>query len=266
MTELALRPRSATEIIDLAVRLLRRHFGAFFTIGLVGAIPILVLQLIFLAIGRTDMITGFQQFVGLGLVSFVVALVFRSLMIAALLLCADDALRTGQADVGRAIQQGAGRLGIVLAVSVLTSLAIGVGMLLFIVPGVYLALRLATAVPAAAVEGDGVVEAIQRAWARADGHLIHTLKVVLLLFLLYLAFFFGIGLLTGIGGAVTGGVGAGRVGGGTFFVVVQVVTALLTAALYPLLTNALLLLTYDLRVRREGYDVEVMADALGAAR
>ncbi len=269
MTELALRPRSATEIIDLAVRLLRRHFGALFTIALVGLVPNLIVQIVLVSTILADPVAAADRFGSVAALTAPIGLVFGSLMIGSLLACGDAALRDGTADVGLAIRRGAARIGTVIGVSLLAGLATGVGFVLLVVPGVYVALRLATALPAAVVEGDGVFDALRRAWARSDGHVLHTLKTVLLLMLLYVVFFLVLGVAGAVVGAVVGGTvgAAGGVGAArTTLVVSQVLTTLLAAAVYPLLTNTLLLLAYDLRVRREGYDVEAMANALGAAR
>lgn len=263
MTELALRPRSATEILDLAVRLLRRHVGALLTIALVGVVPVLIVQLFFVSMLRGDPTRVLTMFTSYGLLSFLVLLAVRSFMLAALLVGADDALRTGTVDVGSALRRSVPRVGVAIGVSLLASLAIGVGFALLFVPGVYIALRLATALPAAVVEGDGVFEALQRAWKRSEGHLMHSLTTLLLLVLIFAVFSIAVGLVVGIGTAFGGG--AARVGW-SGVVVAQAIGAILTAAVYPLLTNTLLVLAYDLRVRREGYDVEAMADALGTAR
>ena len=267
MTDLALRPRSATEIIDLAVRLLRRHFVGFFTVALVGLIPNLVVQLLL----RTTMMDGDPTTVvsRLGSITRIttpVSIVFGSLMIGSLLAYGDDALRTGTADVARAVSRGAARLATTIGVSILSTLASLIGLALLVVPGVYVSLRLATAMPAAVVEGDGVIAALRRAWARGDGHALHTLRTLLLLFLILLVMFVAIGIVDAVGAALLGGFRSGNAGGVRGFVVIsQVLTTLASGVIYPLLTNVLLLLTYDLRVRREGYDVEAMAAALGTA-
>ena len=85
---------------------------------------------------------------------------------------------------------------------------------------------------------------------------------MLLLALIVVVFGVAVGAMT----VVVALLGRGSTAGISLFLVAsQVIGSLLTTAVYPLLTNTLLLLTYDLRVRREGYDVEAMADALGTA-
>lgn len=268
MTEFALRPRTATEIIDLAVRLLRRHFGAFYTVALVGLVPNLLVQVALLSTTTGDPTLAVSRFSWGATIAMPISLVFGSLMVGALLVLADEALRAGTTDVRLALSRAATRLGVIIGVSLLASLAAGIGILLLVIPGVYIGIRLATALPAAVVEGEGVIDALQRSWARTEGHALHVLKTFLLLLLLLFVLFIGVSIIGGVGAAVLGGAAGGARGGPggirAVMLGVQVFTTLVTAALYPVFTNTILVLSYDLRVRREGYDVEAMADALGA--
>ncbi len=265
MTDLALRPRSATEIIDLAVRLLRRHFGTLFAIAIVGLLPNLVVQLLVAATALTDPTANLARIGVLTIVALPVSLLFASFMVAALLTGADEALRTGAMDARVAIGHGVRRWPTVIGVNLLVGIATLVGFILFIVPGIYVAIRLATAVPSAVLEGEGVIGALRRAWARADGLVGHSFKTLLLLVLIYFVFLLAVTVLGGVGAVLVGGVGAGGVNAFGVRAATQIVTTLATAAVYPLITNTLLLLSYDLRVRREGYDVEAMVASLGVA-
>ncbi|HEY0777543.1 MAG TPA: hypothetical protein VGD56_06225 [Gemmatirosa sp.] len=256
MTDLALRPRSASEIIDLAVRLVRRHFVGFFAIAFVGMLPGFVASALLVAIGVAPN--------GLASAERVFSFVIATLTVAVLTIYADDALRTDAPEVGPAFARAASRIGVVLGVSLLSFLATMVGVILFIVPGVYIGLRLATAVPAAAVESDGVGDVLRRTWARGDGHVLHTLKVMLVFLLIVFVFIVIASVVGGVTGLVAGFAG-GLAGVGVATVLITLATLVVSAALYPVFTTAVLLLTYDLRVRREGYDVESMAAALGAA-
>jgi hypothetical protein len=263
MTELALRPRSSTEIIDLAVRLLRRHFGAFFTISLVGLVPSLLLQVVILTTVFAGLTTdpGSFSFARVGATAFLaypVVILALTLMLASLYAAGDQALREGTVDVGAAVRRGVRRLGASFGVLILSGLAIGFGFLFLFAPGVYLTVRLATAQPAAATEDVGVVDALRRAWERGEGQWGHTFLTLLLAGLLFFVFLVVAQIVALVGGLAFGG----RV---ATLVVTQVLNTLALAAAYPLLTCAVLVLTYDLRVRREGYDVEAMAAALGTA-
>jgi hypothetical protein len=61
------------------------------------------------------------------------------------------------------------RLGSVLLVSVLVGLAIIGGLILFVIPGIYIAVRLAVCIEALVVEGRRGAEAMRRSWGWSVG-------------------------------------------------------------------------------------------------
>ncbi|PZN93941.1 MAG: hypothetical protein DCF31_11130 [Alphaproteobacteria bacterium] len=87
---------------------------------------------------------------------------------------------------------------IYLGALLLTAAPTGLGMLLFILPGLYLVARLYVVAPIIAVERVGPVAAVQRSWAMTAGHG----GPVLLFLLLLLLFLFGATMLAaGVGSA-----------------------------------------------------------------
>ncbi|MFB6122045.1 MAG: hypothetical protein ABEJ78_01120 [Haloferacaceae archaeon] len=61
-------------------------------------------------------------------------------------------------------------LVVTLAVTLVVSVAIFVGFALLVLPGIFLAVSLAFAVPAVVIEDAGVVEALKRSWSLASGN------------------------------------------------------------------------------------------------
>jgi hypothetical protein len=138
-----------------------------------------------------------------------------------------------------------------------------VGFALLIVPGIYLGIRLYPAVPAVVIEGVGPGEALSRAWRRTAGSVGRGFVVYLIMFVIFFLLSMGASIVGGIlGGALgaVGGVGGAALGA---LAVVGIVQVLVSMLYYPLLASATTLFYYDTRVRSEGLDVELMADALG---
>jgi hypothetical protein len=155
------------------------------------------------------------------------------------------------------VRRGIGRAWACLGALLLFALAFGAGALLLVLPGLYVAARLATIVPTAVVEHVGPVEAFQRAWARSRGHAWHSLAVVLVCVLILFVPMFGAGVVSALFAGPQAAAGP------------RVVAALLDTALsvlvQPLFPLATQILYYDLRVRADGYDLEQMVGALGGA-
>jgi len=72
-------------------------------------------------------------------------------------------------DVGQSLASGAKRFGRTLGVAFLSFLLIGLGTLLFIIPGVIVALRLYLSLQVAAVESTGVTESLKRSTTLTEG-------------------------------------------------------------------------------------------------
>jgi len=134
----------------------------------------------------------------------------------------------------------------------LTWLVIGLGLVACIVPGVYLSLGYALVPAALMIEGVRGTQAMSRSWQLAQGHM---LRIFVVLFLSQLlsgivaqilqlpALFFG--------PTQTGFIAQGILAG--------VAQGLVT----PIPVIALVLLYYDIRVRKEGFDLELLASSLG---
>jgi hypothetical protein len=153
--------------------------------------------------------------------------------------------------VGRSYRSAARRLWPLLGVVVLTWLLTMVGLLLFVVPGVIVAVLLSVSVPAQVVEGTGARRALLRSWSLVGGHWWHTFGTVLLTWLL-------LGLAVNLLAAAAGALGLGWLAE-----TVAQALAITLAAPFAALVGVLLYL--DLRARREPLDTELLRRDLRAA-
>ena len=60
------------------------------------------------------------------------------------------------------------------------------------------------------------------------------------------------------------GAGLGVIGTMRYMMINQIVSAIFTILVYPLVSVVQTLLYYDLRIRKEAFDIELMASGLGA--
>ena len=104
-----------------------------------------------------------------GLVALAVSVVLFPLVTAAMSYVVGQSLRGRQTSLGQALATGLANLGPVLAVSIVTGLGIGIGTLLFIVPGLVLRAVFAVVIPAALIERLGVRGAITRSVQLTEG-------------------------------------------------------------------------------------------------
>ena len=122
-------------------------------------------------------LTGFIVFAALGLfelspyLSALTGLIGTTLVQGALVEVVEDEHRGRAArGFGELYRSSWSRLGSMLAVSILMGIGVGVGLVLFIVPGVLLAIRWAVATPVVMLEGLGARDAMRRSQELVQGH------------------------------------------------------------------------------------------------
>ena len=155
-------------------------------------------------------------------------------------------------------------LGRILVCSLLISLAVGIGFLLLVVPGIILAVGLSLAIPVVVLEpGTSASAALSRSWelTRGSRWRIFGLGVTLLV-LLYVPFVAITGLIALIlPGRAVNMLGTSSVGS----IAALSIGGLVQMFIYPLFYCVLTVTYYDLRVRKEGFDLELLASSLQTA-
>jgi len=153
------RPRSVGELIRDMFALFAAAWGTYLAIGFGVVAPVYVavfgLGLGELS-GRYDSSPAQARSFLEGGVLFAFALPLVMAMVARVL--------RGER-VGQAVQGGLERFTVALVVAVAAIVFSVAGLFAFIVPGIYLAVRLSLAVPAAALEDLGPLAALRRSWA-----------------------------------------------------------------------------------------------------
>lgn len=272
MTTPLLEPMTVGGILDRTFRLYRENVLRYIAIVAVIEIPIGLVLMVASALFYSSllpireagddparpnvalMLTGsaalmFGAFLGV---------IGQHLANAALIRSVSESYLGGDATVGQAYRFILPRIGWILLAALLISLATGVGLLFCVVPGVLVALFFGLTMPAIVTENLNTFDGMKRSWSLVSGNLGKVFLVGLIVFLIN----FVIGLLFGAVGSLTAVLAlaknpvAGQVLQQTISVVPQVLTMPIGAA-------AMILLYYDLRIRKEGFDLEMLARSLG---
>jgi hypothetical protein len=153
-----------------------------------------------------------------------------------------------------------GELGTIFGVAVLGGLATIGGMILLVIPGIYIACRLAIGVQAAVLEDIGPTSALSRSWALTTNNA----GRVFLIYFLYFCLLYGAVALVGVPfivGVVLAKGNPEMVRALTMLT--QVAGFVAEALVIPFVTIAMSLFYYDMRVKKEGFDLQVMMNPLG---
>src|SRR5512132_2673758 len=252
------RPLGIGEILSTAFQLYRRHWRTLLAIAAVVVVPLTLLQYLFGDLVRTQgettrngvVVETASWSVGIaGLVAALAAILMYLVLTGAITRAVAAEVVGEDPSVEQSYRFGFHRLGSVLLVSVLVGLAIVGGLILFIIPGIYIGIRLCVSIEALVVEGRRGTEAMGRSWGLVGGHWWHAFGTVVV----------G-GLLTGIVNAV---ITTPFNNTGWFVQAVAAAVATVVTLPYSALVGVLLYL--DLRARKESLTMEALRTDLQAS-
>jgi hypothetical protein len=153
-----------------------------------------------------------------------------------------------------------GQLGSLFGVLTLNGLAVMCAFILLIIPGIYLACRLLTCVPAALLEDLGPRSSLERSWGLTKDCAGRAFVIYLLYFVLAYAAAFLFTLPFGVAIALSAkNPEALRM----WSAASQVGEFLGEVLISPILTIATAVFYYDLRVRKEAFDLQFMMNPTG---
>jgi hypothetical protein len=274
VTNSDLRPLSLGEILDRTFSLYRKHFFLFVGVAALPQLAILAIDLerVSLRGGQVGRAASVQPVtlsrvfsppdVALTLITFVVVYgLIYPLASGALVSAASDIYFGGATTIGASLKRSWGRLGRLSPV-VLVSLVVTLGgLIFFIVPGVYLACRLITSLPAAFLENLGTSDALKRSLKLTEDNAGRSFVIYVLYYCLAI---------TAAGLLIYSFTYAARLYAEDprmvllWLSLVQLGSYFIAILLHPILTISGTVFYYDLRVRKEAFDLQLMMNQVGS--
>lgn len=248
MSPTELHPRSATEIIDAAFRLLGQHYARLAAISVTAMLPLIIVR--FFTTSTQPTLADIPLYLLVLGVSFICGNVAE----AATVIAVSDSYLSGSVDIAGALAATLSRILSVLVLAILRLVLIFVAMVALVFPGIYVGVRTFAAMPSLLLERLSPTDAIGRSWRLADGSFWRVFGTMVLAFVIFYVLFILATMVVGIVATMSGFRGSP---------VVAALESVLTALLYPVVAVVITLLYYDLRIRREGFDLEIMAKELG---
>jgi hypothetical protein len=222
---------------------------------LVGALPALLMTYFFYEIGLTSPATlqngsSFGRMIGASFFTGLIGLVFSALVQGALTRATVNANEGRRATFGESFSAAVRVLLPLIGLSILFGLGITIGFILLIVPGIFLILMWAVAVPSLVVERAGVFAAFRRSAELTKG----ARWKILGLFLILLVIYWLMSILVGIAGLGVYSPATGLTLGG---VLGSVIVGTVFNALWGTIQPSLYV---ELRQWKEGDSVQNLAD------
>jgi hypothetical protein len=276
----SLRPLTTGQLLDRTFHIYRQNFILFAGISALPHAFLLVLQLStlgvvrqvqagqsagFAAAGRPVFNPTLAVLAGLiAIITLFVQVVMNSIATAATTFGVSDIYLEQETSISACFARVRGKIGRVIFASTELGFRVGLGFLLFIVPGIYWAGKYGLAVPAVVLEDIKGKQACARSAELTKDSVGRIIAIYFLTWLLVAA----------IGAAVLAVVGLAlpdiaahslkpAAGTMSFTVFQDLVSALVKTFVTPIMSIALTLAYYDQRVRMEAFDIENMMSLLG---
>jgi hypothetical protein len=274
MADLDLRPLSLGEILDRTFSLYRRNFLLFAGITAIPQLLILALRLagMLLATERSRAGAPLEQLqsrtadglLAFGIIGVVVALIVYWVVYVFAqggTVYAVSELYLGRSTtIGAALGRVRGQLLILLAVTGFNFLAVMGAFIFLIIPGIYVGCRLLTCVPAALLEDLGPIASLERSFKLTKDYAGRSFVI----YLLYTALVYAAAFLFTFPFGVAMGLSAKNPEAVRLFLALSHVGEFVAGVLVgPVLTIATAVFYYDLRVRKEAFDLQFMMNPTG---
>ena len=273
MTALDLRPLSLGELLDRTFFLYRRHFLLFTGIAAIPYSLFFVVNLTTTLVSRISAsgsrFPGQSSPVAVGLAGGLLALIvilagFIAYLfsIGASVFAVSEIYAGHQTSIGASLHRVRGHAGTVFGVLFLSGLIVMGGFILVVIPAIYFACRICVATAAALLEDIGPSDAIRRSFELTKDFAGRAFLIYLLAFAMAFAVVgvlqFPFGILIAVYAKqpqlVT-----------ILTLLTQVGSFIGNVLVAPVSTIAFALFYYDLRVRKEAFDLQMMLQAIGGA-
>ena len=249
-----LRPLSTGELFDQIFTLYRRHFLLFFLIALVPGIVQMAINSSALMVMKPGADTSFEA-AGIILLGRLVGFCLTSLAQGATVYAVSQLYLDQPVSTASAFRYVRPLWLPLIGVQISYSIYVGVGTLLLIVPGIYLAIVYALATNAMAIEDLTVRQAFDRSKFLMKGNAGRVVLIFLLSLIatVILAFSFGLG-------AEYAAPALGKIVPNAGFLLDQLVDVLWAGLATPIALIGFTLVYYDARVRKEAFDLHHVID------
>jgi hypothetical protein len=249
---------SVGDVLARGIQLFFSRLGLFYAIMLIVELPVLALQLALPDL----MLNGWG-----GLLLLLPALIFQTIGTGAMIRVIMQEYLDRPVSFGEAFQFALGRFGPLLGTSILVGLFVFLGFLACLIPGIYLAIIFSLASQVVIVEDRSGMDALNRSKALVDGHFGRVFGTLFLLGLIGGIVSIGLGVVAAVAlpyqEAVPGGpFGAVRLSNYPNYALTTVITTLVQIFFQTYTGICTTLLYFDLRNRKEAFDLELEAEKI----
>ncbi|MEX1994457.1 MAG: hypothetical protein WD929_07325 [Steroidobacteraceae bacterium] len=260
MFQLATAPRGIGQVLDSVFQLTRLIFVPMLPLSLIGGlISAIPLGYLLMSGMIGDPAAKAQSLISVGYwISILVMLPLSMILYAACILQGESIAQDHRYGVGKCIGFVVPRVITLIAAFILYSIAIVLGLVLLVVPGLILMLSLYMFLPAIVLDGKGIIESLQYSHSLVWGNWWRTAAVATIAIIIIYVLVILVGLVFGLVLIVTGFDPV------IAFLIEAAVTVLAGLLITPLFIALYLEMYRDLKMRKTGGDLAARIESAGA--
>jgi hypothetical protein len=256
MDAVNLRPLSLGELLDYTFTLYRRHFLFFVTLAGIFHVPTLAISLYEARLGIASALD--IAHLTLLFVSTCVSLVSTALAGGGAVLAISEFYLGHTITIGEAIRRVLSRFLPLLGASILNYMAVIIGLIFLIIPGLYILTRVLVTAAAVVIERKGPAAAVSRSWQLTRGFTGRSFLIIALYMVLVVT-------MSAVSTLPLSLLIRSAVGDPVRLRVLlslqAVISAILASLVGPVIQIASAVFYYDLRVRKEAFDIHFMMNS-----
>jgi hypothetical protein len=250
MADIVYRSRSASEILDASFELLRQHYRTFVTATAVAYLPLAALNIVGnRALGLEAALERGELHYSM-LFVFAAQIVWFGLINALVASLASSAYLQRPLEPEQAWKLVLRRSPAIIGITILVTILSMIGLVLLVFPGIYVYTRYGLSPIVAVLEPSGTGSALGRSSVLSRKRKRHIFAVLLMSFAVLFVVMIGLAMASTLLASA---------------LLSNVLGSIFTILAWPLIPIVQTVLYYDLRIRAEGYDVELMSQQLGAS-
>lgn len=255
MYSLSTSPQSIGKVLDSGFKLFTSSFGGSAVLAFFAGVAIALPNILFMSNAASDPLAA-TEMMGSFFVSFAIGMVVFLALYNAMFYRIGAISKGGSATIGESIGVGLRKIIPIILAGICYMLAVMVGSILLLIPGIILMLSMVFYMPLIVCENEGIISSLKVSHGLVWGNWWRTMAVFLAPIFVYMVVYMGAVMIAGIAFGSAAAMGDPSGAAATVNLAVNVITVLISIFIYPFFAAIMLVQLNDLKLRKHGSDLE----------
>ena len=254
MFQLAAHPQSIGKVLDGTFKLFAASIKSSFILALLAALAALLPAMIMQHRMGGDPTAFVQGGMGIFMLFYLIGVLISLVLYSALIYKVNSIALNQQVGYGQAVSVGLRKLLPLILAGILYILAVMVGSILLLVPGIILSVSLIFYVFLIVCDNQGPISALTASHKLVWGNWWRTITVFLAPFFVYLVIYIAAGMVIGVAAGIQAS--SGEMALSSINLYMNLLTLVISVVAYPFFASLMIVQVNDLKIRKSGDDLD----------